>query len=67
MGREFAKPRPITLHGRRIFLRAPKKADYREFAKLMKANAPVYRGLVPPFKVESSLQNTSTVAAARIF
>jgi len=50
MGREFAKPRPITLHGKRIFLRAPKKADYREFAKLMKANAPVYRGLVPPFK-----------------
>jgi len=50
MRRKSAKPRQMTLHGKRIFLRPPRTADYREFAKLMKANARVYRGLVPRFK-----------------
>lgn len=50
MRRKSAKPRQSTLHGKRILLRPPRIADYREFAGLMKANARIYRGLMPRFK-----------------
>src|SRR5438876_12251465 len=51
-----AKPQPVTLRGKKIFLRPLRAADYPEYAGLMKASTRVYRGLVPRFKGRKQFQ-----------
>ena len=46
MSRKIASTPRIRLRGKRIFLRPPAPADFREFAGLMKISAPFFRGLV---------------------
>jgi ribosomal-protein-alanine N-acetyltransferase len=40
----------IKLRGKRVFLRSPEPGDRDEFIELMKRSAPMFRGLVSPFK-----------------
>lgn len=42
-----------TLAGTKVWLRPPRRADYREFAALMKASAHFHRWLVVPFRGKS--------------
>ena len=50
MSRKTASTSKIRLRGKKIFLRPPTPADFREFVRLMKASQPVFRALLPKFK-----------------
>lgn len=50
MRRKSARSTPITLRGKKIYLRPPRTSDFAEYARLIKESAKVYHGLIPPFK-----------------
>jgi len=42
----MSKKRIVKLYGKRIVLRPPTKADFREYAALVKISQPVFRGFI---------------------
>ena len=50
MSRKISSTPKTKLRGKRIFLRPPTPADFREYAALMKISRPVFRELIPKFK-----------------
>lgn len=50
MSRKISSTSKVKLRGKRIFLRSPTAADFREYAALMKVSQPVFRELRAEFK-----------------
>ena len=57
MHRKPVKAEPITLRGKKVFLRPPRTSDFQEYACLIKASAKTYRDLVPPFKGKKQFED----------
>ena len=49
MSRKISSTSKVKLRGKRIFLRSPTAADFREYAGLMKISQPFFRELVGKF------------------